>query len=212
MKTLTNRIAVLAAAAAGLFATQAKATTLSLVGPDTNRGSFVTFNFNGADKTAFAGALEYSVDGGAIIETFCVDLNTLAVLNMPYQAVALPPSILSNGGQVAFVYSSFNGSANDLTTGTALQLAIWDTLYDGGDGLMSGAFQAGASISSSILAQAATYITAGIGHTSADAVVWQSVLGVNDKQMQIGQVPEPGTYALLGTGLVLAGIRFRRRA
>jgi PEP-CTERM motif len=99
-----------------------------------------------------------------------------------------------------------------VVTGAALQLALWDVVHDGGDGLDMGLMRSTASIPNDILTQAAAYITASAGQSSSNAVVWESVLGKTEGQQMIGQVPEPGTIGLLASGLALLGWKARRRS
>jgi hypothetical protein len=207
-----NRIATMAALAAGLFTMSASASTLALVGPDQTRGSFITFQHNSADVSGFAGVLNFTIDGGAdLFSFFCVDITTPAYYT-PYEAVALPPaSTINHGAQVAWLFTHFASSVNSVVTGTALQLAIWDVIYDGGDGLANGSLRGVGYLPNDILAQAASYISASAGMSASDAVIWQSVLGATDRQMQIGQVPEPSSLAMMATGLGLAVIGLRRK-
>jgi len=207
-----NRIAIVAALAVSLFSSVASATTLNLVQPNTSRGSFVTFNFNGSDETGFAGPLSFSINGSSTLyDFFCVDLTTMAIQNSPYEAMTLPVTVINNGERVAWMFLNLGPAAQSVLTGTALQLAIWDVVHDGGNGLSAGVFQATASISSAIIAQAESYISASVGQQATGAAIYESVLGPNDRQLQIGQVPEPGTFVLLVSGLVLAGFGARRK-
>ena len=212
----TNRIAVMAALAVSMmtgFSSAARATTLNLVQPNSNRGSWVTINVNGVNEGGFAGALSYSVDGSSsLVDMICVDVTTAAYLNSPYQVVTLPPAAIDNGERAAWLFLNFNSSAQDVVTGTALQLALWDVVHDGGNGLGAGFFQASSSfISNAILAQAESYITASVGHSASAAVIYESANGRSDRQLQIGEAPEPGTIALLASGLVFVGWKARRK-
>ena len=207
-----NRIALLAALVTSLFTSSASASTLNLIQPNTSRGSYLTFNYNGVDETAFAGALSFSIDGSATLtDMFCVDITTFSYLNSPYEATALPPTILNNGDRAAWLFLNFDSSANTVVTGTALQLALWDVVHDGGNGLSTGIFKGTASISSEIINQAESYITASLGQSASAAVVYESVLGKNDRQLQIGHVPEPSSILLLASGLAFVGWKAKRR-
>jgi hypothetical protein len=209
----TNRIAILATLAATLLANVATASTLNLIAPNTSRGTYLTMNYNGSDVSGFAGAIATSIDGSAILyDMFCVDITTHSFLNNPYEAVGLPPATaINNGGRAAWLFDTFNSAAQTVTTGAALQLALWDVIEDNGDGFATGLFRSTASIPNDILVQAAAYITASAGHTSTNATVWQSVLGKGDRQEMMGQVPEPSTIGLLASGLALIGWKARRK-
>ena len=209
----TKRMAVWTALAVSMMTGTATATTLNVVQANTNRGTYLTMSYNNVDRTGFAGAVSFSIDGSvSLIDMFCVDITTQAYLNNPYQAVALPPAAISNGGRAAWLFETYNAAAQTVVTGAALQLALWDVVHDGGDGLDMGLLRSTASIPNDILTQAAAYITASAGKSSANAVVWESVLGKADRQQMITQTPEPGTIGLLASGLALLGWKAKRRA
>ena len=208
----TKTIAVWAALAMSMWTGTASATTLNLVQANTNRGTYLTISYNSVERTSFTGALSFSIDGSvSLVDMFCVDLTARAYLNSPYEAVALPPTTLSNGARAAWLFDTFNTSAQSVATGAALQLALWDVVHDGGDGLNLGLLRSTAAIPNDILTQAAVYLNASNGQGSASAVVWESVLGKADRQRMIGQVPEPSTIGLLASGLALLAWKARRK-
>ena len=98
----------------------------------------------------------------------------------------------------------------------ALQLAIWEAMYDGAapNALASGNFQVTAN--ASIMAYAGGYISAvhGADWASASALVLktsETEVAGQDQITNITRVPEPATALLLGIGLCVAGFRNRRR-
>ncbi len=103
-------------------------------------------------------------------------------------------------------------------TRAALQIAVWEAVYDGGDPstteliLNEGDFQAHSISASSddIIAQASTWYAASAGRSGRGvyAVDGQNLLSRTE-------IPEPSTLILLGLGLTAAGvgvIRRRRKA
>jgi PEP-CTERM motif len=208
----TTRIAVWAALVASMMTAPASATTLNLIQANTNRGEFLSISFSGVERTSFAGAVSFSINGSStLFDMFCVDLTTHAYLNSPYEAIALPPTTIDNGLRAAWLFETYNASAQTVVSGAALQLALWDIVHDGGNGLSTGLFQSTTNTPADVIAAASILITASQGHTSANAVVWQSVLGKSDRQSMISETPEPGTIGLLASGLVLVGWRARRK-
>ena len=159
------------------------------------------------------------------IITYCVDIT--ADLTSP-QTVNISDTNDPNfdapatdaGGKAAWLVNAF---ASTVTTGleaAALQVAIWEALYDNDHDLSTGSFTlitddsayTGAAHAQLIYDQANTYLSqlfsAPGGGYYTSVALWLDAAGANGGQDQIA-TPEPSSMALLGLG-TLFGI-FRRR-
>lgn len=127
----------------------------------------------------------------------------------------------SNANAFANIYSS-----DTVTNLTAIQLALWDMIQDGGDGMAAGTFRLAvetgdrAAYGDLVAFYNAQASAAATGY-SASSLFIQAPVTVSGstythKQMFTGQqtaVPEPGTWALLaGTAAFGANLFRRRRA
>ena len=154
--------------------------------------------------------------------TYCIDA-TQYLRDPQYVTVRSTDSFTSGstnaGAKVSWLFNSYADTIRTSGTNTqaaALQLAIWEALYDSSQNLTGGAFRATAS--SAIVTQAQTYLTA--LYSSAylgSRATWLDVDGGNSNPAYRGQdqithsVPEPSTLMLMGLAS-LALIRRRRRA
>ena len=102
-----------------------------------------------------------------------------------------------------------------------MQVAIWDIVHDGGDGLTNGALQGGAT-SAQIIRLAEQYIAASSGQNSSAGSIFTHVDGPKAKQQLMAPgdfaaaafgfvVPEPTTYLAMGSGLLILGMARRKR-
>jgi hypothetical protein len=123
----------------------------------------------------------------------------------------------NSGAKVSWLFNSYASTVHTSGTNTqaaALQLAIWEALYDSDQNLSAGAFRATAS--GAILTQAQTYLTAlySSSYLGSRATLLD-VDGNNPDPARRGQdqithrVPEPSTLMLMGLAS-LALIRRRR--
>ncbi|MFY9232936.1 MAG: PEP-CTERM sorting domain-containing protein [Fimbriimonadaceae bacterium] len=168
----------------------------------------INVNYKGAGSTETAGAFAAHIDGGPMVEAYCVDLLNGGTIGQEYSFTPLSTNLLSNGARVAYLYSTFAptielGSTYDTLqkvreASAGLQLAIWDVLYDGGDGLFAGdlwSFEGG---------NVETYAGFFIGSSNgASEAIWAKADAHPDEMNQdlIVPVPEPATLAALGMGV-----------
>jgi hypothetical protein len=192
-----------------------------------NPTNTVIVNYNGHNVDAYAGTLSATLTGNDVpvgyptsFDTYCIDLNhdIYVGYNSPtsYNVSLQPISDLTHGTQVAWLYdhygtNTYNTKVQDSTQAAALQIAMWDVISDGGDGLNNGNFQYAAS--GDIHNYANAYLTAWNGQTSNDAT-WLNAQG--DGQNMIGpamqqNVPEPGVLAFLMSSLAGGGMILMKR-
>lgn len=181
-------------------------------------GANVKLKYGSADLNAWAGEQRVSIDGGTQFDAYCVDLDNHNTVPSTYTVTPTPTTALSNGGKAAWLYNFYGAGINSNTKGAALQIAIWDVVYDGGNGFATGSIKDNGT-SSGILTQANTYL-ASIGSNTGVAS-WLKATHVNRKyQSLIGPdeynptppVPEPFTLGFGAMALVAAARRRARRA
>jgi hypothetical protein len=204
-------------------------TTVTFEG--TGNGQSVSLSYKGGTLNVFAGQFKMHLNNqpgntaGPQFLSFCVDLDHYIASNYSVYVRSTADG-LSHGGVVSYLYQTYGESPLDNVHAAALQLAIWDEVTDGGDGLGSGQFQysGGGDLANYV----ASYEAAGIGHTATgfwlDASAsgdskfrGQSVLTPGTPQGIQGQpgdpaVPEPTSIAALGLGCAALAVWRRRRA
>lgn len=167
---------------------------------------------------------------------YCVDLldvlQDTEVVTLQSTNLLNPESLLpSTGPKVAYLFNTYASGITDNAHAAALQVAIWETLYDGGDpnGLVKGSNPSGGLVwfdgtDSTVLADARTYLQS-LGSNTSEAT-WlkcvdhtggknQDLLTILPENVRVtGSVPEPGPLAsLIGlcVGLTTLVVRPRRR-
>ena len=209
---------------AAWMATVANATTLQPIGYDNNFGMQVTLNVNGVEHDVWAGPFQALLDNATTVEVFCLDFFT-SIDYQPYMVTATPPSP-SLYQAAAQMYSTFIGNMTNATGaarnlyGAALQIALWEVTIDGfpssSTGLATGNFRESTvtPLSANLETVVSSYLSATLGPVAPGTVIYQSANKDIAMQPLIGgggNVPEPGTWAMLGTGLLCLGL-VRRRA
>lgn len=219
-RNVVNRVSAVALATAVLAGGASAATFLKIEG--LGFGDNVTFDYNSASTSFWSGEQLVKVDQGAgyidpAFIAYCIDLEHVNAVNNIYTVVPKATGLHANGGKIAWLYNTYVSSVTSNTLGAALQLAIWDAVYDGGDGLAAGNVQSNGSTNAAVGSQATTWLTA-LG-SNTDSAIWFDAVHDNNKyQNLIGPdgsatpVPEPFTLLLAAAGLGVAAKRRRRKA
>jgi hypothetical protein len=159
------------------------------------------------------------------IVTYCVDI--LHEVQDPQQVVIdttdnMPTLAQDGGGKAAWLLNTFSPVVTTGIQAAALQVAIWESIYDNDHDVTSGIFSivtdntalTGAVTAQLIANQAMTYLGQlfygpnGEYHT-ATATWLNAITTAGAGQSQI-TTPEPASLLLVGFGAALAGLRRRR--
>ena len=150
--------------------------------------------------------------------SYCIDA-TQYLRDPQYVTVRTTDSFTAGsanaGAKVSWLFNTYASVIHATGTNTqaaALQLAIWEALYDSSQDLSAGAFRG--SGNSAILTQAQTYLNALYSsHYLGSQATFLDVDGTNTNPAYSGQdqithgVPEPSTLLMMG----LAGLGVMRR-
>jgi hypothetical protein len=202
------------------------ASTIQHTGLDSARSMTIEIRADGSVRNVKAGIGQLLVDGSELIDVLCVNLFQGITVNQTYAAVSIDAEDYDfDGSAAAWLMETFLPVVNASTgllqkiQGAALQLAVWDTIHDGGNGFSDGRIRATSGTNSQVLALANQWRLEALDENGS-ASVYKAAPGSRAFQQQMylsvdydAEVPEPGTLVMLAIGslAVLFGSWRRRR-
>lgn len=208
-----------------LTSREASAETMTLSGLNLSQrvtvGGTNTSNIHGS---IYAGELRWEwvgvppQDFGKVFYSYCVDLANN--VRSP-QSVTIEDSngftngVAFGGEKAAWLFSEYAAGihdSRDAVGSAALQLAIWEAMYDTTNDLTTGGFNA-VGTNATITNRAGQYLTSLYSSTwNAVAIILNADLTTGRGQDQITQVSEPSTLLFLGLAFFGVATLARRRS
>ncbi len=231
---MLKKILSLCALVGALTVASVAANAYSLQYTSSSFGLGVT-SYYGASGTVsgFTGASNYTFVGGAgtppgiptTFQGYCVQIENYYV--NPQDVLIKNASDLTRNGispnsglKAAWLFNKYKTTVDTNVKGAALQVAIWEALYDTSYNLSSGYYRTDAG-AATVIAQANIYLNdlaANYSIGTVGSATWFDAPDTTPGQFQdiIGPggpaaVPEPGAMGLLASGSLSALYAFRRR-
>lgn len=202
----TSHLAVFGLALAS--ASTAHAGVLNITSMVPGKFQIVSANLFGNNETFYSGPQNAQYNGGSFFDGYCTDFGYTNNLPVAYAATPTSALTLSNGARVAKLYNTFASTVSSADAGAALQLAIWDVIYDNGDGAASGNFKVTGGLTAGISSYLTSFLSDPLSGASTDVTyyaadnhgpnnnLYQGIIGPGAGQ----PVPEPASMAVLGLG------------
>ncbi len=204
----------------------ASAETIDFIGLTSGRyaqiSAVLTTGATTLTRNVYAGELSWAWQGGTpegfatSFYSYCVDLANY--LQDP-QTVAIQSStgftngVVDGGAKAAWLFNTYASGIHASGTATqaaALQVAIWEAMYDGANDLTAGNFRL--TTTNGVLTQAGQYLSSlytGSSYRTSEATVL-STSGGQDQMTH--RVSEPSTLVMLGIAFILFAHVARRRS
>lgn len=196
-----------------MMAVSAPATTLTLTDVDATRGGDVKFLEHGVEVTGYAGAIlaNYTPPSGPTqaLSLLCVDLFTEIGI-ATYGSDPYLPAPWRQEDRAAWLFVNHFAAVTTVAQGQGIQLAVWDIVHDGGDGLAAGAIRASVNTPVGVQQLWQDYLTLSLGQSSFAASIYynwsgpqipaQHLLSAFQPNSQT-PVPEPVTWAMTAGAL-----------
>jgi len=161
---------------------------------------------------------------GKSFAAYCIDASTLLAIPPGLYAETVVTSAVYDSIAKLFAVSGFEGDGfkfdgvDTKVKASALQLAIWETYYEGGALATANAFTTGnmtATFFGNAKSQAQAYLTAAASLTPGEydpaVVVFSALPSGSRSQLLVTSIPEPSTYALMAACLGVMGLVSRRK-
>jgi hypothetical protein len=209
---------------------------IRVVGTSPSAGREISFSLDGRVVSDYAGGITIT-SNNVTSSVLCVDLFTVVRANDTFAVDYLQPQYLDPAdamtglraaylmvtqyGRIDSLVSSLRPSISLAEASAGLQLAIWDIVHDGGDGLAAGRVRtssvSGSSTPTAVRVAANAYIQYAVAFrgSQVNATLYRHVSGPSVKQQLIGfeqpgtgaPIPEPGSFALVLGALACIGWR-----
>ena len=173
----------------------------------------VDLSFDNQNLNGYAGQIGVRFDSGVTELLYCAD----PFVALRLETVAVTPLSAGNfnqGERLSWMYDFYAPTITQSWQAAAFQLAAWDVVTDGGDGLSAGRIKADSTTNANILSAATALVATSQGRSSTTGIFYQATAGPQFSQTLFrsvdSSVPEPATYLLLGAGLFILGALPRR--
>lgn len=214
MKMFKNKVTMLLAGLAALMlsvATSAAPVSYTSYSLKYGTSGAPTGTVTYGDPTAttpriYAGEITFNVSGGGTFNGFCIDLSTTLRGSGTYTPTA-PTADLNTDALGALFELFYSDSGMGQVNTAAFQLAVWSIIYNDPLTLLTSTF------GDAVRNQASAYLDGVNSFTGASSYAFLVFDEAGNQNMLTWtRVPEPGTLALLGLGLLGAGAIRRRRS
>ena len=175
---------------------------------------------SGSGPTPLANSITLSIDGVARVG-YGIDVGRPLIFGS-YQAEFDSVANYANGQRAAWIYENYGSLVGG---GLAVQLALWDVLNDGANGLSDGLVKLSPFAPDAIRSLGESIIAASLGQSSDNAIIlllstpgmiWQPLITAPlplllASSLDAAEVPEPGTWMMVAAGLCLSRCYTRRK-